>query len=265
MAARLNVDPSKLHETMKQTVFKNATNEELLALTVVANEFELNIFLKEIYAFPAKGGGIVPVISVDGWNKLLIRQPGFDGIEFSFEHDQEGKPFTCTATIYIKNRSKPCVITEYFSECYRASEPWKQMPHRMLRNRTLCQASRMAFGISGVYHEEEAIDITATVMPDPVGQISDGKPAARTAAPTVPPPKIQGTDRTPNQELEQLLVTNGHTFPDLIKWAMANNILEDADSFAEFSQLPMDFCRRMLRAQDTLLKELAKQKIPAQP
>ncbi len=261
MAARLNVDPAKLHETMKQTVFKNATNEELLALTVVANEYDLNIFLKELYAFPAKGGGIVPVVSVDGWNKMLLRQKDFDGIEFVFDHDQEGNILTCTATIHVKGRSKPSVITEYFKECFRNTDNWKNMPHRMMRNRTLCQASRMAFGISGVYHEEEAIDIEATVSPDPVGQISDGKPAKAAAqAPTVPPPKIQGTDRTPNEELETLLVTNGHTFPDFIKWAGSSNMLEDASSFADFSQLPLDFCRRMLRAQDGLLKGLAKDK-----
>jgi len=263
MAARMNVDPAKLHETLKQTVFAKATNEELLALTVVANEYDLNPFLKEIYAFPAKGGGIVPIVSVDGWNKMLIRQPNFDGIEFSFEHDGEGKPTTCTATIHIKGRSKPCVVTEYFDECFRPTDPWKNMPHRMFRNRTLCQASRMAFGFSGIYHEEEAIDISAEVRPDPVGQITD-KPAAKKEQPATPPPAIKGTDRTPNEELETLLVTNGHTFPQFIKWATVNNILEDASSFADFGQLPLDFCRRMLRASGGLLKGLADQKSAAQ-
>ena len=64
MASRVSVDPDKLMSALKATVFKNASNEELLALVVVANEYGLNPFLKEVYAFPAKGGGIVPVLSL---------------------------------------------------------------------------------------------------------------------------------------------------------------------------------------------------------
>src|SRR5690242_11755885 len=110
MAARLSVEPEKLHATLKATVFQKATDEELLALVVVANEYGLNPFLKEIYAFPAKGGGIVPIVSVDGWNKMLIRQPDFDGIEFDFAEDGQGNLLACTATIYLKNRSHPVKV-----------------------------------------------------------------------------------------------------------------------------------------------------------
>jgi hypothetical protein len=92
MASRLSVDPEKLHATLKATVFQKASNEEMLALVVVANEYDLNPLLKEIYAFPAKGGGIVPIVSVDGWNKMLIRQKGFDGIEFDMVEGEDGKP-----------------------------------------------------------------------------------------------------------------------------------------------------------------------------
>ena len=145
MASRLSVDADKLYATLKSTVFKNASNEELLALTVVANQYDLNPFLKEIYAFPAKGGGIVPIVSVDGWNKMLIRHPDFDGIEFDFTDREDGSVYSCTATIYVKGRTRPVKITEYHDECKRNTDPWNNMPRRMLRNRTLSQASRVAF------------------------------------------------------------------------------------------------------------------------
>ena len=67
MAERMNLEPAKLPKALKDTVFKNASDDELLALVVVANEHKLNPFTKEIYAFPSRGGGIVPIISVDGW------------------------------------------------------------------------------------------------------------------------------------------------------------------------------------------------------
>ena len=123
MAARLSVDPAKLLDTLKATVFAKATNEEMLALVAVANEYGLNPFLKELYAFPAKGGGIVPIVSVDGWNKMLIRQPDFDGIEFEMTDREDGTPHACTATIFVKGRSKPMRVTEYFDECKRNTDP----------------------------------------------------------------------------------------------------------------------------------------------
>lgn len=58
MAGRFNVEPDKLLGTLKNTVFKGASNDELLALVVVANEYGLNPLTKEIYAFPAKGAAL---------------------------------------------------------------------------------------------------------------------------------------------------------------------------------------------------------------
>lgn len=155
MAQRCSVEPQKLFDTLKATVFKNASNEEMLAMVVVANEYRLNPFLKEIYAFPNKGGGIIPVVGVDGWIKLINSHPQFDGAEFSYQDDKEGKPFSCTCTLHIKGRSKPLSITEFYSECARGTDPWNKSPRRMLRHRALIQAARVAFGFSGIHDEDE--------------------------------------------------------------------------------------------------------------
>ena len=254
MAARMSVEPTKLFDTLKATVFKNATNEELLALVVVANSYSLNPFLKELYAFPAKGGGIVPIVSVDGWNKMLVNQPDFDGIEFDFVEDEGGAPVSCTATIYVKNRSRPVKITEYMAECKRNTDPWNNMPHRMLRNRTLCQASRIAFGFSGVKHEEEALDVEATII---------------SQMPSTPPPKVIPAEaltaqaKTPQAQLESVIVTAGFTFTALQKWGVETGNIEGADSMSTFSEVPTDICKRLLRATAGLLKGLESGKAPA--
>ncbi|EYT19628.1 recT family protein [Acinetobacter sp. 1592897] len=49
-----DVDPAELANTLVNTVFKKATNDEFLSLLIVANQYKLNPFTKEIYAFPAK-------------------------------------------------------------------------------------------------------------------------------------------------------------------------------------------------------------------
>ena len=156
MASKFSVEPARLLETLKATLMPKATNEELLSFVVTANQYGLNPFTREIYAFPARNGGIQPVVSVDGWIRMMNNHASFDGIQFTTE-DKDGKPHSVTATIYLKDRSRPVEVTEYFSECYRATEPWKVNPRRMLRHKALIQCARVAFGFSGITDEEEAI------------------------------------------------------------------------------------------------------------
>lgn len=158
MASKFSVEPDKLLGTLKATCFKGASNEELLALVVVANQYNLSPLLKEIYAFPAKGGGIVPVVSVDGWIRMANDHPQTDGIEFESSHDSEGRLVSVTCKIYRKDRAHPTTVTEYLAECKRNTDPWK-MEHRMLRHKALIQCCRVAFGFSGIVDEDEAKDI----------------------------------------------------------------------------------------------------------
>jgi phage recombination protein Bet len=258
MASRLSVDLAKLLDTLKATVFRNATTEELMALVTVANEYDLNPFLKEIYAFPAKGGGIVPVVSVDGWNKMLLRQPHFDGIEFEITDKEDGTPHSCTATVYIKERSKPMRITEYFDEVKRNTDPWNNMPRRMLRNRTLCQASRMAFGFSGIYNEEEAVDVQAIVTTDPPPKLinSTGGIGIGAAAPASVADVATPKPKSAREELEEWVGSNGFSFDHLQKVGMETGLVEGADSIASFDEISEANAKRLLRAKAGLLAKL---------
>ena len=203
MASRFNVEPAKLLSTLKSTVFKGASDDELLALVVVANEYGLNPLTKEIYAFPAKGGGIVPVISIDGWINRMNNNAAFDGIEFAEVFDKDKKPVCVTASIYRKDRSRPIKVTEYYAECRRNTEPWNTMPARMLRHKALCQCVRVAFGFGGVYDEDEAHDlmirdVTPVVTSGP--NLAGLPKAADAAAPATEPAPVQGNKSpvTPN-------------------------------------------------------------------
>lgn len=191
MASKFSVEPDKLLGTLKATCFKGASNEELLALVVVANGYGLNPLTKEIYAFPAKGGGIVPVVSVDGWIRMTNDHPQCDGIEFDSEHDTEGRLISVTCKIHRKDRKHPTVVTEYLAECRRNTEPWK-MEHRMLRHKALIQCARVAFGFSGIHDEDEAKDIAGmrNITPQKTGnapsfalpQPEEAPPAAKPKA-----------------------------------------------------------------------------------
>jgi phage recombination protein Bet len=150
MAGKYGVEPSRMLDTLKATAFKGGvTNEQMMALLIVADQHGLNPWTREIYAFPDKGG-IVPVVGVDGWARIMNEHPMFDGIEFTSE---EG---ACTATIYRKDRSHPIRVTEYLSECKRDTQPWKSHPQRLLRHKSMIQCARLAFGFAGIYDPDEA-------------------------------------------------------------------------------------------------------------
>lgn len=189
MAGRINVEPAKLLQTLKNTVFKGASDDELLALVVVANEYRLNPLTKEIYAFPAKGGGIVPVVSIDGWVSMVNDHPAMDGMEFEEHYSEAGKLEAITCKLWRKDRNRPIQVTEHLSECKRNTEPWK-MEHRMLRHKALMQCARYAFGFSGITDEDEAADtptlrdVTPAKRGMPNGEVIDPfkKPEAKPEA-----------------------------------------------------------------------------------
>ena len=197
MGGRLNVDPNKLMETLKATVFKGASDNELLALVVVANEFNLNPLTKQIYAFPAKGGGIVPVVSIDGWVSMVNDHPAMDGMEFEEHCGEGGKLEAITCKLWRKDRSRPISVTEHLSECKRNTDPWK-MEHRMLRHKALMQCARYAFGFSGIQDEDEA---TITAMRD-VTPISKVMAAPRIANPYAEPEPEPTTEAPPESPVE---------------------------------------------------------------
>jgi phage recombination protein Bet len=190
MASRLGIEPEKMMETLKRTVFSTCkTNEELAALVVVSNQYNLNPFLKEIYAFPGKTGGIVPIVGIDGWIRIINEAPQMDGIEFEWEHDDKGNLVSCTSIIYRKDRSRPVKVTEYLSECNRNTDPWK-MKYRMLRHKALIQGARVAFGFGGIYDEDEAADF-ANIPPANARTVPAEIPKAPEA------PQAPSGDRTP--------------------------------------------------------------------
>lgn len=162
LASKLEMgDGGQLVETLKATAFKGGqvTDAQMTALMVVANQFGLNPWTKEIYAFPDKGG-IVPVVGVDGWARIINNHPQFDGMDF--EQDDE----SCTCRIYRKDRSHPTSVTEYMAECQRGTGPWKSHPRRMLRHKAMIQCARLAFGYGGIYDQDEAERIVERDMGD---------------------------------------------------------------------------------------------------
>lgn len=199
-AGKYSLDPGKMMGTLKATAFRQKgqraqeiTNEQMAALIVVADQYNLNPFTKEIYAYP-DNGAIVPVVGVDGWARIINEHSQADGIEFR-ESDEvvthernEHKP--CPAWIecvlYRRDRKHPTIVREYFDEVYRAPfkegmrGPWQTHTKRMMRHKVLIQAARLGFGFTGIHDADEAeriIDASAIdgeVVPNPATNVPEG-------------------------------------------------------------------------------------------
>jgi len=162
LAGLFNIpETGDLVNVLKATAFKGQVSDaQMSALLIVANQYRLNPWTKEIYAFPDQNNGIVPVVGVDGWSRIINENAMFDGMDF--EQDEE----KCTCIIFRKDRSHPTRVTEYLSECKRGVKPWQTHPKRMLRHKAMIQCARLAFGYVGIYDQDEAeriaeVDINA--------------------------------------------------------------------------------------------------------
>ena len=202
-AAKYSIEAGKLLDTLKQTAFKvkegdpPVTNEQMAALLIVSDQYGLNPFVKEIFAFPDKNGGIVPVVGVDGWSRIINEHPQFDGMDFNFQDQTDALPAWIECVMHRKDRSHPIVVREYMTECKRGSMPWNSHPRRMLRHKSVIQAGRLAFGFVGIYDEDEAERIIGS------GVAIEGTVATERAAQTA-------TDRVKSNLRKQ--ETPGNTF-----------------------------------------------------
>lgn len=168
IADRHGIPTSRLLAVLRETVLpkpkrpEDAINDaELLAFLMTADRYGLDPVMKQIYAFQGKGGGIVPIVGVDGWANIINSQSMCDGFTFIENRKDDGTLVSITCRMKVKGREIATEVTEYLQECKRNTEPWKEMPTRMLRHRALIQCARVVFGISGIYDEDEGRDIAS--------------------------------------------------------------------------------------------------------
>ncbi|MDV0844457.1 MULTISPECIES: recombinase RecT [Gammaproteobacteria] len=230
MASRFGVDGDKFYATLKATAFKQRdgsepTHEQMLALMVVAEQYNLNPFTREIYAFPDKQNkGIVPVVGVDGWSRIINDHPQYDGVEFVYTDKMVKMPganVECPewieCVIYRKDRSRPTRIKEFLDEVYRppfqgdgeygaytVNGPWQTHTKRQLRHKVLIQCARVALGFSGIYDQDEAERIREMEQATAINPAVANLPSPETVSQIVPEP-VQEVVLIEHKEMDPML------------------------------------------------------------
>ena len=214
-ADRYGLDEAKVLNTLKATAFRvsdksgvEVSDEQMTALLIVADQYKLNPWTKEIYAFPDRNG-IVPVVSIDGWARIINEHPQLDGIEFEYAPEIVARdhakpcPEWCQVILTRKDRSKPIIVREYLDEVFRDTAPWKSHTKRMLRHKALIQGARIAFGFAGIYDEDEAARIIeGTASVEEPSRIEGPRPKEHQPQPPREEPKASPRPEPGKQEGE---------------------------------------------------------------
>ena len=163
LAQWVGMDAQQLIKTIKAQCFKGIRNQDeitdtqLAVYVQLANTLKLNPMLPGmLYAYPDKGGGIVPMIGPDGIFKLLMEHPEIISWDSQTEKDEDGE-LVATAKIWLKDADQPIVKRCYLSEWKIQSNPnWNTRPRHMLEIRALKLAARQV--VHGIpYDEDERI------------------------------------------------------------------------------------------------------------
>ena len=248
LAAKLDMgtDGSSLIATLKATAFKGeVTDAQMTALMVVANQYGLNPWTKEIYAFPDKNNGIIPVVGVDGWARIINDNPQFDGMVFAQSDEMvrmpganSDAPAWIECAMYRKDRTRPVIIREYLDEVYRepfkgkfglVAGPWQTHPKRFLRHKAMIQCARMAFGFGGIYDHDEAERIVEKDMG--AAEVVSSRPA-QAAAPAALPDYSQSAFADNLPKWSALMQSGAKTADQIISIVSTKGVLSEAQKAA---------------------------------
>lgn len=160
-------------DTIKRTVAKGATDDELKMFLHLAGTYGLDPFARDIWFIKDKGGNPIIMTSRDGYIKIANLHPAYDGIEADvvyqgdkfrkikdgvehiYETKNRGNPVGAYAMVYRKDRSRPIYVYAPMSNYFRDTKVWRQYPHAMILKVAEAQALKRAFSISGLVTREE--------------------------------------------------------------------------------------------------------------
>lgn len=216
-ADKYGITKDAIFEALVSVVFRGGndnrqiTQDELCAFLHVCEHYDLNPFLKEIYPALSPTRGLLPVMGIDGWLKQMNKHPAFDGVEVQYSDEtitvsknEKGKiyntatgPKFCRVKIFRKDTSHPVTVEEYLQENFMPTREWVTRPSRMLRHKALIQGIRIAFGVCGVFDNEEVQSvIESETQEGPSPLLPPEQEPNKTQV--VPPPKAVRTFKTEN-------------------------------------------------------------------
>ena len=163
--------PPDLVNTIKATVAKDATDEELYVFLQIANQYGLNPFMKEIW-FTKMNGQVAIMTSRDGYKKLAERKPNFlkcqsmavyendefemviemgdiTNITHKFKQKERGNIMGAYAVLKTTNNQTYATYVN-FREYDKRNQVWKAYPSAMIKKVAETEVYKSFADISGL-------------------------------------------------------------------------------------------------------------------
>ncbi len=158
--ARIEFNPEQI-ELIKNTIAKDATNDELKLFLYQCQRTGLDPMTRQIY-FMKRGGKVTIQTSIDGFRVIAERSGDYGGQDEPVFIKDEGDLY-CKVTVYRfrgEIRYPAAVGVAYWKEyCPQSGQDfmWKKMPHTMLAKVAEALALRKAYpqDLSGLYTNDE--------------------------------------------------------------------------------------------------------------
>lgn len=168
----------KMVETIRNTVAKNSTNEELYMFLQIANIYGLNPFTKEIFFAKTNKGQNMLLTSRDGYLKIAESKPNFKKIQsapvfenddfrismengdiksvsHSFSQKDRGALKGAYAVLQSRDGTEDLVYYANFREYNKGTQVWKSYPTAMICKCAETFVLKRFGGISGLVTQEE--------------------------------------------------------------------------------------------------------------
>lgn len=157
-------------EVIRDTVAKGASPAQLEVFLHLANRYQLDPFVKEIYYSPQIG----IITSRDGYLKVAQRSPDYEGIVSCAVHENdefEMRPMECEVRHVFANGDRGAIIGAYavcfrtgrraavcfaeYGEYAKKTSVWETYKSAMICKVAEVMALKRQFAISGLVTEEE--------------------------------------------------------------------------------------------------------------
>lgn len=202
----LDVDPKQILEVLNSTAFYQGQKgtplnaQELQAAIIIANNYQLDPFLKQIHVMRSKGRLLV-IVGIDGWLKIIHSHDDLVSVTHDYIVDDGTLvAIECTvvraATETLPERTFKA--REYMAECVRDTEPWIKSPSRMLKHKATIQCARYAYALMSVIDDDDAGRIQADIEVEP------RKAPAPTPVPLPKPEKQEAEEAPAGPEKEEV-------------------------------------------------------------
>jgi len=158
-------------QTIKNTVAKDANEDEFRMFMALAKRYGLDPFNKEIFFWKIDGKPTI-MTSRDGYLKIADRHEEYDGLvsdvvrkndnfrrkKDDIDHEygtDRGEIIGAYALVYRKDRKYPVYVFAPYDEYRASTKAWNQYPSAMILKVAESMSLKRAFTVSGLVSREE--------------------------------------------------------------------------------------------------------------